>query len=133
MIVKLLIAGLLAAHGLIHAGFVSARPAATAGGPPWPFELARSWVLTPLGVPTDAIRIVGVGLALASIVAFALAGLVVVGILPAALWPALAAAGSVASLAVLLVFFHPWLILGVAIDLVVIWSVVGVGWRPETL
>jgi hypothetical protein len=41
--------------------------------------------------------------------------------------------GAAASLAVLLVFFHPWLILGVAIDLVVIWSVIGAGWRPESL
>jgi hypothetical protein len=133
MIVKLLVAGLLAAHGLIHAGFVAGRPAATADGPAWPFELARSWVLTPLGVPGDAIRIVGVGLVIAAIVAFALAGLVVAGILPAALWPALAMTGAAASLAVLLVFFHPWLILGVAIDLVVIWSVIGAGWRPESL
>jgi hypothetical protein len=29
-------------------------------------------------------------------------------------------------------FFHPWLLLGIAIDLVLLWAVVS-GWRPFAL
>ncbi len=38
-------------------------------------------------------------------------------------WPLLAVAGSIASLVVLVLGFHPWLALGVAIDLAIIAAV----------
>ena len=39
-------------------------------------------------------------------------------------------AGSIASLALLVLFFHPWLTLGVAIDLVLLWAVLVARWSP---
>lgn len=38
--------------------------------------------------------------------------------------------GAGPSLAVLLLFFHPWLSLGVDIDLVLLWAVIAAGWSP---
>ena len=54
-----------------------------------------------------------------------------VGFLPAAFWPAGVSLGALASLALLLVFFHPWLLLGIAIDLVLLWVVLVADWAPE--
>jgi hypothetical protein len=41
VIVRLLLAAFLLAHGAIHAGFVSRRPPAKPGALPWPFDLDR--------------------------------------------------------------------------------------------
>ena len=55
------------------------------------------------------------------VLALTLAGIgVLVG---AGWWPLLAVAGSIASLVVLVLGFHPWLALGVAIDLAIIAAV----------
>ena len=131
MIPRLLFAGFLLAHGAIHASFLSPRPPATAGGPAWPFELARSWVLTPLGVQPETARLLGMALVAATAGAFALAALAATGLLPAELWGPTTAIGAVASLALLVLFFHPWLVLGLAIDLGLLWAVLVAGWTPE--
>jgi hypothetical protein len=133
VIARLGLAGLLLGHALIHLGYLSPRPQATAGGPPWPFELGRSSLLAPLGFGADAGRLIGVALVVLTIAGFVLAALATVGILPTQLWPAAVAFGAVASLGVLVVFFHPWLLLGVAIDLVLLWAALAPGWSPETL
>jgi hypothetical protein len=39
--------------------------------------------------------------------------------------------GAGASLAMLVLFFHPWLALGLAIDAVLLWAVLANGWRPD--
>jgi hypothetical protein len=49
MLLKLLLAGFLFLHGAIHASYVTQRPAPSPRGPAWPFQLERSWLLTPLG------------------------------------------------------------------------------------
>jgi hypothetical protein len=33
----------------------------------------------------------------------------------------------------LLLYFHPWLLLGVAIDLMLVWSVLVANWTPERI
>lgn len=91
VISRLILTAFILAHTLIHVAFLGPRPPATAGGPPWPFELGHSWILDPQPV------------------------------------------GSVGSLALLLSYFHPWLLLGVAIDLGLIWSVLILGWTPQGL
>jgi hypothetical protein len=131
MLPRLVIAALLLAHGAIHASFLSPRPPAPAGGPPWPFELARSWVLTPLGIQPATIRLLGIALVVATIAAFALASLATIGWLPADLWGPVSAAAAIASLALLVLFFHPWLVLGLAIDLGLLWAVLVAGWTPQ--
>lgn len=133
MLVRLLLAGLLVAHAAIHAGFVSKRPPAKPGAPPWPFDLGRSWLLVRLGVPAGAVRVLGVALVAATIGGFALAALATVGILPAGAWGATVAVGSIASLALLLIGFHPWLVVGVAIDVLLLWVALVAAWTPDLL
>ena len=132
MILKLALAGFLLAHAGIHAGFLS-RPPATAGGPAWPFELCRSWLLGPLGLSADVTRMLGLALFAATAGGLALAALAAIGLLPEALWAPTATVGAVASIALLLVFFHPWLVLGVAIDLALLWAVLIASWSPASM
>jgi hypothetical protein len=63
-----------------------------------------------------------------------LAGLATAGwVVPQAWWPGLTVAAAAASLATLLLFFHPWLAIGIAIDLVLLWAVIGAGWEPSRI
>ena len=117
MLPRLLLAAFLLAHGAIHASFLSPRPPATAGGPQWPFELGRSWIFTPLGLQPEMTRVLGIALVAATIAAFALAALATAGVLPASVWGIASATGAVASIALLVLFFNPWLVAGVVIDL----------------
>jgi hypothetical protein len=128
MFTKLLVAGFLVAHGLIHLGFVSSRPPATAGGPPWPFDLASSWILRPLGAGSEVTRRIGMALVAATIAGFALAGVALAASLPVSIWTAGVAVGALGSIALLVLFFHPWLVIGLAIDAVLLWAVLGRGW-----
>ena len=131
MLPRLALAGFLLAHAAVHLGYVSRRPPAT-GGPTWPFELGRSWLLTPLGVDPGLARAVGTALTLATIVAFVVAALAAAGLVAGAWLPAIVA-GTAASVVLLIVFFHPWLLLGVAIDVALLWVALGQGWTPAQL
>jgi hypothetical protein len=122
MLPRLLLAGFLLAHAAIHAGYLQ-RPPATAGGPAWPFELGRSWLLTPLGIGPTSMRLLGLALVVVLVAAYALAAVAAAGLLPSGLFAPAVVAGSVASLALLGLFFHPWLVLGIAIDLALLWVV----------
>ena len=133
MIIKLALAVFLLAHAGIHAGFVSARPPVTADGPAWPFDLAHSWLLSPLGASADITRLLGWALFAATLAGFALAAVAVIGLLPASLWVPAAAVGSIASLSLLLLFFKPWLVLGVGIDVVLLWAVLMADWNPASI
>ena len=127
---KLLLAGFILFHASIHASFVSPRPPAVAGAPAWPFDLGRSWLLTPLGLGRRAARRVGIGLLALTLAGLALSALVVVGLLPMGLWIPAMVLGAIASLGLLVIFFHPWLVLGVAIDVALLWGVLVYGWTP---
>lgn len=128
--IKVLVALFLLAHAGIHASFVSPRPAATAGGPAWPFDLGRSWLLSPLGAGSELTRPLGLALLAVTLAGFAVAALSALGIGPASLWVPSVIVGGVASIALLGLFFHPWLALGVAIDIVLIWAVTIADWQP---
>jgi hypothetical protein len=130
MIVRLALAGVLVVHGVIHVGFVTTRPAPTAGAPPWPFDLDRSWLLTRAGVSVPTARLIGRLLVTVAVAAFLVSALGALAWLPAAWFGLAAAVGAVASLVLLLAFFHPWLVIGVAIDVVLLWGVVVAGWMP---
>lgn len=133
MLPRLVLTAFLLAHAAIHAGFVSPAPPATAGGPQWPFVLVRSWLVGRLGLDAAAVRLLGRALTALTLAGFALAALAALGVLPAALWAPAAISASVASLALHLACFHPWLVLGVAIDLGILWAVIVVGWTPAQL
>jgi hypothetical protein len=83
----------LMAHGLIHASYLTRTP--SGAGPSWPFDLSRSALLGALGEPT--LRILGTGLAAATIATFLLAGIAFLWLGTGDGWVPLAIAGSVAS------------------------------------
>jgi hypothetical protein len=131
---KLLVAAFLVAHALIHASYLAPTPPRTAGGPEWPFEMTRSWLVSALQLDPGLVRIAGTALVAVTVALLLVAGLAAAGwIVPAAWWPALALSGAAASLATLILFFHPWILLGIAIDLALLWAVLALGWRPEGL
>ena len=126
-----LLAIFLLAHGLIHASFISPRPPATAGGPEWPFELSRSWLLSPLGLDGDLSRVLGLVLLVVTVVTFSIAAASAAGLAGQTLFAPAVGAGAVASLALLVLFFHPWLVLGIAIDAVLLWAAFVARWTPQ--
>jgi hypothetical protein len=130
MLPRLILAAFLLGHAAVHGGYLSPRPAATIGGPTWPFDLTHSWMLSPLGVAPEALRALGYGLFAVTLAAFALAAIAALGFLPAAVWSWSTAIGAASSLAMLLVFFHPWLAVGVTIDVIALWVVLALGWAP---
>ena len=132
MVTKFLVVAFLLAHAAIHASFLAPAPAATATGPQWPFDLGRSWALSPLGLEASIVRAVGVGLVAAVFAAYGVAILSVIGILPRDVAVAAVAAGSLASMAVLALYFNVWFVTGLAIDLVLIWLSLG-NWSPDAL
>src|SRR5688572_13152729 len=127
---NLLVAAFLIAHGAIHFAYVSPRPPATAGGPEWPFDLSRSLLLSPFGLSGDVMRLMGLALLAVTLGGFALAALAALGVAPESLWLPATVVGAVASIALLGLFFHPWLVLGIVIDVVLIWAVTMAAWQP---
>ena len=123
----------LVAHALIHLSFVSPRPEAAAGRPAWPFDLGRSWILTPLRVPPSRLHTIGMVLLVLTLAGATLAAVTALGIGPASLFVPAVVLCAVASAGMLLLFFHPWLTLGIAIDVALLWAVLVAGWRPEGL
>lgn len=128
-----LLAAILVAHGLVHLLFLAPSPGAGAseGGATWPFDLGRSWAVTRLGLEAGAVRAIALVLIAVTIGGFTLAGLATAGLLvPAAGWAPLVAVGSAASLALLLIGLNPQLVLGIGLDVILLWVVVSGAWRP---
>jgi len=123
-ILHLLFALFLIAHGLIHMS-LAAAPLPKPGEPHTPFWPAwwrdmvdHTWPASRLGLPLGLVRTAGWILWLIVLVAYALAGLGLMGV-PGLhpLWQPLAAGASLASLLLLGFYWHPWLVMGVVIDL----------------
>jgi hypothetical protein len=96
---------LVLAHGLVHLLYLSEDVPE--------FSRDQSWL-----VPDAARRPLGLGLVVATTVAFAILALAVWGVPGvAAVWPALAVVASVLSLVLLSLFWSRQLMFGVAIDI----------------
>ena len=93
----------------------------------------RSWLLGQVGLRREIPRVLGTGLVVVVIAAFSLAAIASLGVGPAWLWSIGVAIGSVTSLAILVLYFHPWLVVGIGIDVALLWSVVVAGWIPNGL
>jgi hypothetical protein len=132
MLPQPLLAAFLIGHAVIHTGFLRPRPV-TAGGPAWPFALDRSWLLKPLGVSVPAAKALGTALVIVLVIAYGAAVLALLGVLGGAAFSAGVVVGSAASLLLLGLFFHPWLIVGAGLDLLLLVGVLGAGWRLEGL
>lgn len=128
---KLLLAAVLAAHAFIHVSYLTPVPARTAGGPEWPFEMAKSWAVTALGLDPALVRALGTALVIVTIALLVAAALATAGwIVPAVWWPSLVVGGAIASALTLALFFHPWILLGFAIDAALLWAVLLAEWLP---
>jgi len=114
----------LALHGLIHSSYLVRE----SPDPAYPFRLDRG-VMAALGAQGAAFPL-AVSLATVAILAYLFSGLALMGwVVPMEWWRALAVLGSLASLSLLLIGFHPWLVIGLAIDTAVIVAIL-VDWEP---
>jgi hypothetical protein len=125
-----LLAAFLVGHGWIHLMYVMPRPkasAATAGGPPWPFDLDHSW----LAAGGAGLHVFGLLLVAVTVVGYFLAGLATITIVISAdLWPMLVLGSTAASALLMALFYNPGLLIGHAIDVALIAAVIFGDWRP---
>ena len=114
-----LVVGFLMVHGLLHLAVWLPKPAPQPDKPA-PFEPDHSAVLTEAHVQQRTVHRLAVWLAATAAVLYGIAGLAVaVG----SDWavPLAVLAGTV-GLAIKLLFFHPWLLIGIGLDLLVLTS-----------
>jgi hypothetical protein len=81
-----IVLGLFLAHGLIHRSYLAPAPSPGAGGPEWPFDMAKSWLVTNLGLSADLVRPLGTLLVVVVAFAFGVAGLATRGLLVPQEW-----------------------------------------------
>jgi hypothetical protein len=121
---RILISVFLIAHGLIHMSLATV-PLPKPGEmhtPFWPAwwrdAIDPIWLASRLGLSPALVRTAGWLLWLVVTAAYALAGLGLLGV-PGlyGLWKPLAAGASVLSLVLLALYWHPWLVMAVAINL----------------
>lgn len=133
---KIIIALVLIAHGLVHAGLAAAPNPDVPDSKPGTFFTSpeRSLLLPNLGLSAAAVRWIGIVLVALATLGFVLAGLGVFGV-PGLneIWRTLAVASSVVSLLLLILFWHLWLIVGVLIDIVILVALLWVDWPPVDL
>jgi hypothetical protein len=133
------LAVILFGHGWVHLMFLfprpgsadEDRPATGKPAPEWPFDLRESWLATRVGSGSGALAVVGrvlvvVTFGLSTLAALATAGFLV----PAAFWQGLVVASSLASLALLVGWFAPRLLLGILIDVALVWLAIAGPWSP---
>lgn len=129
-----LLAALLFAHAWVHLMFVFPQPepaAAAVGRLAWPFDMSSSWLIARVKLDAGLVRTVGRLLMVVVFLCSLLAALATVGLLvPAGWWAALVAASAAGSMLLLTLFFSPALLLGYAIDLALLWLVLGSLWSP---
>lgn len=112
----------LIAHGLIHASYLTPKPE----DPQYPFSFDKGWFASLAGVAAQPIGIV---LVIVTVGAFLLAGLGFLGV-PGlvVIWKTLLAIGAVASLLLLSLFWHLWLVLGIVINIVLLYGIFKLHW-----
>ena len=122
---KLLLGLFVIAHGLLHASYLTPKP----DDPNYPFYLDRGWFADMAG---SSAKPIGTMLVIITVVAFAMTGLGLLG-LPVAygLWKAALLIGAIASLLLLVLFWHSWLMLGIVINIVLLYGVTRLGLSPR--
>jgi hypothetical protein len=116
--VRTVVGLLLIAHGLVHLLYLMPRPE---DDPSYPFVPETRWSARLVGLGPSTAKIVAVSLAVAVAVVLLVSGIALFA--DANIWKVAAATGSLLSLALLLLFFHPWLTIGIAIDAAILTDV----------
>ena len=108
----------LIAHGLVHLLYFAPPPE---DDPRYPFVPEDRWFAKALGLRPSAAKAVVGTLAVVSALAFVVSGIALFA--SAELWQPAAVVGSAVSLVLFVLFFHRWLVFGIAIDVAIIGSV----------
>ncbi|HEX6230809.1 MAG TPA: hypothetical protein VF029_03775 [Actinomycetota bacterium] len=108
----------LIAHGLVHLLYLGPRPE---DDPRFPFVPEDRWFARAVGLEPGGAKAVAGGIAIACALVLLVSGIAL--FVDADLWEPTAAIGAVISLVVLLLFFHRWLLIGIAIDVAILASV----------
>lgn len=110
----------LIAHALAHAGLAAAPIPGDPDPKPGAFftEITRSWLFQKIGSAPGFVRLVGIILVVLSTLGFLLSGLGALGVPGLSdIWQAAAGFAVAVSLILLILFWHPWIIVGVLIDI----------------
>jgi hypothetical protein len=133
---KIALALFLIAHGLVHSILAIAPNPSDPDAKPGTFFTAveRSWLLPQLGLDATTIRWIGIILVALSTLGFILAGLGVLGV-PGlnTIWRTVSVVSSCLSLLLLILFWHPWLIVGVLIDIGILLALLWAKWPPVNM
>jgi hypothetical protein len=114
--VRLIVGAFLIAHGLLHPSIYVAKDEKE----PLPFDPNASWALAAAHVDQAPTRSLSIALARLTALVFAVAGMLVFA--DSSLWPSTAIAGAVLGLILKGLYFTPWLLAGVVIDIGIIWA-----------
>jgi hypothetical protein len=132
-----LLAAFLMGHGLVHVMFLVPEPTTArqgAGAMDYPFDATKSWLVGAHILDSTLVRPLVIGFVAVVVIGYSLAALATVGILvPASWWSVLVVVATSASAALMVVALSPGLVLGIAIDLVLLWLAIVVAWSPELL
>lgn len=129
-----LLAFLVFAHGWVHLLFVFPKPQSPNSdhsGAGYPFDFARSWLVTRRGLDLQLVSRIGLVLMVLTFGLSLLAALATAGILiPSDWWAGLMIAAAAASSLLLLLCYSPALILGFGINALMVVLVVSGSWSP---
>jgi hypothetical protein len=118
---RVLLAIFLVAHGAVHAPIWLAPYSESA-----PFDPGHSWLLQGLGLGAATARSIGIALAMLAFVSFAGAGIALFA--RQEWWRSLAVIAAAASLVLLVMYYHAWLTLGVAINVGILLALTWADW-----
>ena len=133
---KIIITLFLIAHGLVHTGLASAPNPNDPDAKPGSFftSISRSWLLPQLGLNEAAVKWMGIILVALATLGFVLAGLGVFGVPGLSeIWRTVAVVSAGVSLLLLVLFWHPWLIVGVLIDISILIALLWAKWPSVDL
>jgi hypothetical protein len=105
----------LIAHGLVHLLYLLPRPE---NDPTYPFVPETRWFSGAVGLEAGAAKTTAAALSIGVALVFLISGIAVFA--NADIWAAAAAVGSLLSLTLLVLFYHPWLSIGVVIDIAIL-------------
>ena len=121
--IKMISGIFLIAHGLVHAGLFAAPDPSDPESSPATFftSTARSWFFNRLEMAAASVQRTGIILVVLSTLGFVIVGLGILGVPGVSeIWRAMSVVSASVSLLLLIIFWHPWLVVGVLIDILVL-------------
>lgn len=106
-------------HGLIHAGYFSIP-----NDPKYPMTADKSWLVTKMNLPIATVKPIIVGLAVVAFVGFILVALSYLGwLVPNDWFKNLTIVSAIASLAVIILTWNTWFVVGALIDVAILYFI----------